>query len=324
MRLATRFVFERLVLFDQLVRAGEYPNTRTLGERLEVSRRTILRDLDFARDRLGLPLGFDRRRRGFYYTDATYRLSFTALTAADLDAFRTAELALEPFGGLPDGTDLARATGKVALGLIDPPSTVPISSRSFRFSTESHANPEQFVAIHAAIRDRRRGRMRYYSASRDAEGDRLVNPYHLVSIDGQWFLVAYCHDRAQVRMFNASRVRTWTSCDESFIVPNAFDIKTYLGRSMAMFRGRDDEVYTVRLLFSGEAVRYVRELTWHPTQRAEATPDGDWLVRFEVSHLREAERLALSWGAECLVLGPPELRARVAQTLARAASLYTS
>ena len=322
MRLATRFVLERLVLFDQLVRAGQYPNSRTLAERLEVSRRTVLRDLDFARDRLGLPLGFDRRRRGFFYTDATYRLSFTALTATDLDAFRTAELALKPFGGLPDGTDLARATGKVALGLIDPPPAIPAASRSFRFSTESRADPERFVAIQAAIRDRRRGRMRYYTASRDAAGDRLVDPYHLVSIDGQWFLVAFCHERVEILMFRADRVRTWASTDESFHLPATFDIESYLGRSLAMLRGRDDEAYAVELLFTGEAVHHVRDLTWHASQRAGATPDGGWLVRFEVSHLREAERLALSWGADCLVLGPPELRDRVAQTLARAANQY--
>lgn len=322
MRVAARFVFQRLALLDRLVRDGQYPNAQTLADRLEVSRRTILRDLDFARHRLGWPLDFDPRRRGYFFTDATFRLSFTALTAADLEAFRTAELALEPFAGLPDGADLARVRDKVAQGLLDPPPANEAASRSFRFSTESRADPERFVALHAAIRDRRRGRMRYYSASRDAEGDRDVDPYHLVSIDGRWFLVAFCHERGEVRMFNAGRVRAWATTDEAFDPPVAFNIRGYLGRSLGMLRGRDDEAYAVRLLFSGKAVRYVRELTWHPGQRSGATADGSWLVEFEVSHLREAERLALSWGADCLVLGPPELRDRVARTLARAAALY--
>ncbi len=94
MKTASRFVFERLMTLDRLIRAGEYPNARTLAERLEVARRTILRDIEIARDRLGIPLVFDAKRRGFTYSDPNYRLSFTALTEAELAALQTAQLAL--------------------------------------------------------------------------------------------------------------------------------------------------------------------------------------------------------------------------------------
>ena len=325
MKTASRFFFERLALVDRLIRAEESPNARTLADRLEVSRRTILRDIEMARDRLGIPLAFDARRRGYYYSDPTYRLSFTALTEADVAAFRTARLALEPFGGLPDGPDLEQATRKVMLGLIDqPPDRVESlgKARSFRFSVESRADPDRFRAIDGAIRRHLRVQMRYYSASSQVESDREVDPYHLVSIDGKWFLVAFCHRHAEIRMFATPRIRSWNPTDRHFDLPESFCIREYLARSIGMLRGGDDESYTVRLRFRGEAVRYVREQTWHPSQTAEATPEGDWLVQLEVSHLREVERLALSWGADCLVLDPPELRDRVAQNLARAAAQY--
>ncbi len=325
MKTATRFPFERLALMDRLIRAGEYPNARTLAERLEVSRRTVLRDIEMARDRLGMPLVFDAKRRGFTYGDPTYRLSFTALTKSELAALETARLALEPFRGLPDGPNLMRATSKVVSGLVDQP---PVAvedlgpSRSFRFSAESRIDPDRFVAIIRAINDRHRVAIRYYSASRDAEADREVDPYHLVSIDGRWFLIAFCHLRAEVLMFAPSRIRSWACDGRNFDPPRSFRVREYLARSFGMLRGGDDELYEVRLRFRGEAVRYVREQTWHPSQTCEPTADDGLELRLELSHLREVERWVLSWGADCLVLDPPELRERVARSLARAAAQY--
>ncbi len=108
----------------------------------------------------------------------------------------------------------------------------------------------------------------------------------------------------------------------TFEPPVDFRIEDYLAGSFAVLRGADGEVHRVRLRFTGEAIRYVRERKWHPSQTSEVTPEGDLLVGFEVSHLREVERLVLTWGADCIVLGPEELRDRVARTLAEAAGRY--
>ena len=325
MKVASRFFFERLIVLDRSVRAGEYPNARTLAERLEVAERTILRDIEMARDRLGMPLVFDAKRRGFTYSDPTYRLSFTALTKSELMALQTAQLALEPFRGVPDRSNLTRATNKVTLGLVDSPPGMADNlgpSRSFRFSMESQIDPDRFIAIIEAINGQQRIAIRYYSASRDTEADRDVDPYHLVSIDGRWFLIAFCHQRDEVRMFAPSRIRSWTWDGRTFDPPRLFCVENYLARSFAMLRGGGDDLYQVRLRFRGEAVRYVREQTWHPSQVAEPSTDGGLELRLELSHLREVERWVLSWGADCLVLDPPELRERVAQVLSRAAAQY--
>jgi predicted DNA-binding transcriptional regulator YafY len=44
---------------DQALRAGDWPNARTLGLRLEVNPRTIRRDITYLRDQLGAPVEFD-------------------------------------------------------------------------------------------------------------------------------------------------------------------------------------------------------------------------------------------------------------------------
>lgn len=49
------------------LKANRYPNCKKLGAMLEISTRTIQRDIDFMRDRLGLPIEYDQKRWGFFY-----------------------------------------------------------------------------------------------------------------------------------------------------------------------------------------------------------------------------------------------------------------
>jgi predicted DNA-binding transcriptional regulator YafY len=59
---------ERMALIHGELLAGKYPNSQTLAQMLEVSPKSIQRDIDFMRDRLRLPIEYDPRAWGFYYT----------------------------------------------------------------------------------------------------------------------------------------------------------------------------------------------------------------------------------------------------------------
>jgi predicted DNA-binding transcriptional regulator YafY len=69
------------------------------------------------------------------------------------------------------------------------------------------------------------------------------------------------------------------------------------------------------LRFSPLAARYIREKTWHPTQRLDNQPDGGVVLTLRVNHLLEVKRWALSWASDCEVLGPEELRRLVREEL---------
>jgi predicted DNA-binding transcriptional regulator YafY len=114
LRTSTRFPLERIAAFDRAVRAGEYPNAGTVAKRLEVSRRTLQRDIEFLRDRLGAPLIFDPRRQGYAYSDPSFRLPEVPMTEGELLALALAERVLRQYRGTPYAPDLARAFGKVA------------------------------------------------------------------------------------------------------------------------------------------------------------------------------------------------------------------
>jgi predicted DNA-binding transcriptional regulator YafY len=325
MRTATRFPLERIAALDQAIRAGQYPNAKTIGKRLDVCRRTVLRDVEFLRDRLGAPIDFDPIRNGYFYRDPTFRLPTVSMTEGELLALVLAERILRQYRGTPYGPDLARAIKKITEGLNDV-LTVDLGlladSYSFRTTAPESFDPDVFLGLTTAVRQRRRVVIRYWTASRNAETCREVDPYHLACVDGHWYLVAHCCLRGDIRMFAPSRIRSLELTETTFTPPAGFRIEEYLARSFIVLRGVEGEVHRVRLRFTGEAVKYVRERQWHPSQVLEPGSDGGVTVGFELGNLREVERWALSWSPDCEVLEPPELRESIAKALAEAVKLY--
>lgn len=327
MKMAVRFSIQRIAVFDRAVRAGKYPNARTIARELEVGHRTVQRDIEFLRDRLGAPLVFDSRRNGYYYDGADFRLPHMAMTEGEMVALLLAERVLQQYRGTPYAADLRNAFQKITEGLSEQ-ITVDLShlssSLSFRITASSELDPSLFRELDAAIRDRRRLTIRYYSAASEEEKEREVDPYHLASIDGHWYLVGHCHLRGEVRMFAPSRIRSVEATEATFESPDNFRIEDYLMGSFSVLRGGLDELHRVQLRFTGEAVKYIQDRTWHVSQRILWERDGSILLTMELSHLREIERFALSWGENCEVLAPAELRNRVAAQLGRAIDRYIS
>ena len=58
----------RMLQVHEHLQTRDRTNCRILADALEVSKRTILRDIDFMRDQLGLPIEYDHATHGFYYS----------------------------------------------------------------------------------------------------------------------------------------------------------------------------------------------------------------------------------------------------------------
>ena len=64
-----------MLRIHQAIQSGKHPNAVSLALELEVSTKSIHRDLEFMRDRLELPLEFSAARNGYHYTRGSQRLS---------------------------------------------------------------------------------------------------------------------------------------------------------------------------------------------------------------------------------------------------------
>jgi predicted DNA-binding transcriptional regulator YafY len=101
----SRFPIERMQRLHELLSANRFPNCRKMAVEFEVSTKTIQRDLNFMRDRLRLPLEYDRIRYGFRYTRPVDHppITFSALKKRAAEAGNTKKFASRPL--LPDGVE---------------------------------------------------------------------------------------------------------------------------------------------------------------------------------------------------------------------------
>ena len=73
----------------------------------------------------------------------------------------------------------------------------------------------------------------------------------------------------------------------------------------------DDKLQTAVLRFTAESARWVANEFWHNQQKGDFDEQGRYLLSFPFSDEREFLMDILKHGADCEVLGPPELRSKV-------------
>ncbi len=320
----SRSLIPRLLGIHHEVKAKRFPNVPSLAESLDFCEKTIRRDIAYLKKTLGAPLAYDSNRRGFYYTRADYQFPAIAVSEGELLGVFLGSQLLRQYHGTKLGEHLARLCTRLAEFL---PSTVAIDLNDLPHSYA--ARPAAAEPIDAAImqtlldcvRDCVSLEMLYYTASRDLTQRRRIDPYGLYFVDGECYLVAYCHLREDTRTFHPARIRELARTQETFTRPADFDLTSYLDDGFRHMRGTGP-TQTVTLRFSPAIARFVQNRTWHPSQKTEPQPDGSLLIRFRINHTLEVKRLALSFGPNCEVLEPPDLRAEVESEIRAMLAVY--
>ncbi len=90
---------ERMMRMHERLKAGRYPNCRKLADELEVSSKTVQRDIDFMRYRLGLPIEYDQLHFGFYYTEPVASFPNVEISEGELVALYVGQKALAQYKG---------------------------------------------------------------------------------------------------------------------------------------------------------------------------------------------------------------------------------
>ena len=145
----------------------------------------------------------------------------------------------------------------------------------------------------------------YYTMSRKKETRRKVAPYKIWFFDGTFYLIGNCGLRDDVRIFALDRIKTIQTTDEAFEMPEDFNVDDFMKSSFGVFHG---EPVRVRIWFAAGIAEYIREKTWHESQRIKTQKDGSIIFEAEVAGTKEIEFWVLKWGAKAKVLAPESLR----------------
>ena len=171
--------------------------------------------------------------------------------------------------------------------------------------------PPEADLLQAAIGNRRRLEVTYYSAWRDELTQRCLDPITVHLTDGNWYLEAFDHQSSEVRKFRLDRIESITENGETFEHHEAPDELTSFTSGVDARR--------VRLHLPARA-RWVTE-TYPVTDRVDH-PDGSFEVGFDVVGTTWLERLLIRVGPDARVLEPADLTELGPQAAERLLDLY--
>jgi predicted DNA-binding transcriptional regulator YafY len=314
-----------MLRLHELLMANAYPNCRKAADDLEVSAKTVQRDLDFMRDRFGLPLAYDPLRFGFYYTEPVTAFPTVEVSEGEVISLFVAQKALEQYRGTSFEKPLRSAFSKISQGLRDRIEFQWVdleSAISFRGIGSTVADLELFETVSRAVLRSHRLVFQYKKLSGSKYEQRRVEPYHLGCIENQWYLFGLDLARQQIRTFALPRMRRVLDTRSGFLRPADFSITKYLSASFGVFASKSQ--HRVRIRFDAFAARLVAERKWHGTQKIKRLGQGAIELSMTLGGIEEVERWVLSWGEHATVLEPKALVSRIRKLAAVLGTRYGS
>jgi predicted DNA-binding transcriptional regulator YafY len=296
-----------------------------LADEFETSIRTIHRDIDQL-SAAGIPVYAERGRSGGFQLLDGFRTRLTGLTPAEAEALFLVGLP-GPAADLGLGEPMADAQLKLLAAL-------PAEGRAgaARVAGRFHLDPvgwfksaeaaDVLPALAEAVWTAQRVRVRYESWTGPVERD--LEPLGLTLKAGSWYLVAQVGGKP--RTYRVSAIQTLDLTQETFARPADFDLAAYWSGwardfEARLFRGQ------ARLRLSPKGLRRLALLTPAVAEagaRSAGPPDTDgWMaVEIPIESIDHAAGEILKLGAEAEVIGPPELRRKLAETAAKLGAIY--
>jgi len=294
---------------------GKLPG-RALARRLEVSERTVHRDME-ALSAAGVPVFALRGSQGGWQLDEDWRTRVPGLEEAELRALLMSQPRVIGDGRLAAAAERALEKLMASLPVSLRERAVSIRQRLHVDTTGWRGTAENLLALpvvqDAVSRDRKLA-IRYRQVDRD-EVERIIDPLGLVAKGTTWYLVA--HTPGGFRTYRVSRIQEATLLDAPSERPADFDLAAYWRSSTEQFRERRPR-YDATLRIEARAAS--RVITWcsaSPVQPADgADPEGWTTLRVQFDDEEHACFVVLGLGPSADVIDPPGLRERVAAAVA--------
>jgi predicted DNA-binding transcriptional regulator YafY len=304
---------DRLISLVLLLQTRGTATAAALAEELEVSRRTILRDIE-ALSMAGVPVISEGGHGGGIALDEGYRTSLTGLKDAEIRSlFVAGNAALLRDIGLGDAAESTLLKLTAALPAAHQSAVEHIRRRVYidpLWWWHESAPLPFWDALQTAVYEDRRIRVTYENREKEFV-ERVLEPYSLVAKSSTWYLVA--KREGEMRTYRVSRLHKVMVLDERFARDSTYDLATYWQGHLAAFAAGID-TYEFTLKIDPAMLNFVRWLTPGRSEvLAEDTASGWLTIRLNVDAPELADMLVFGLGAQCEVIEPEALRGRVRQ-----------
>ncbi len=307
---ARRMRSQRLVSCMLLLQGKHRLTARELAAALEVSMRTVYRDVA-ALSEAGVPIHMERGPWGGIVLADDYRRALAQFTNDELQALFAGAAAgpMSDIGIVSPGRALQKLAG-----------ALPAAQRRAAESNRDRllldhnkwgraVQPREILAkLRAAVAAQCRVRMEY----RDRSGtttSRSIDPLGLVAKAGIWYLVALEGDKGY-RTFRAERIAGVLESNERFERPAGFNLETHWNDSVASVESKSNATYPVLLRVRLDMLAVLTSF-WEFTTIAEEAEFSTLRVAFPNRDVALAQILAMGDGLH--VLEPDDLPAAIVE-----------
>lgn len=304
-----KFRTHRIIQIDKWIRSGSYPSVQQMVMEYGVSKRTILRDIEFLRDRYDAPVEADRMRKGYYYTDPTFMIQNVLMTEGDLFTISTVMPLMEQYKNTPLETSFRNIMAKIAEML---PNQVSVDSSFLNSDISFISDPlpeieeDVFNSVFKSVKIKKVLKFNYRSVSSQEYKLRTFDSYHVLCQKGNWYVLGYDHDVKETRIYALSRMKDIEITGESFTIPKDFDLSKHVDLSFGIWNNTVPPV-EYELLFSSSMANYILEREWHAGQKMKQNKDGSVLLKFKSNQKEQIFSWVLGFGSAVTVLNPPEM-----------------
>jgi len=241
-----------------------------------------------------------------------------ALTDSDVALLGRATARVAALKDTPLGDAASSARRKLAF---DVPLPMAAVERLLAVPLEGEASKALEVLQHA-VAEHTAVTCSYYAIGRDAETERVIEPYGLFFHWGHWYCVARCRLREAMRVFRVDRMRAAKALpgpDARFEVPAGFSVREYVRRAPWELSELPPEEVVVRFNFP-ESRWVLAQGVGDPVEPL--LDDGGAVIAFSVRERGSFLRWLLTFRSGIEVRKPAEYGRQLAALRSRVASLY--
>ncbi|HEX5783872.1 MAG TPA: WYL domain-containing protein [Burkholderiaceae bacterium] len=317
---------DRLYRYKSLLTSRHAVPTAELMDRLGISIATLKRDMAQLRERLNLPVVYDRALGGYRLAPDHGRKELPGLwlTPDELVALATLQHVLSGFapGVLADKLGPLKSRLAHLLHDVDVDSARLAERIRLVQAGQRRLPPAAFEAAATATLGRLKLRVTHHNRETDQTLERVLSPQQLVHSRDNWYLDAWCHLRDDFRSFAVDAMtHARVLPDEPALDMDPATLQQATQASYGIFSGAPQAVAVLH--FSAARARWVSGEVWHPEQTSTWLADGRYQLSVPYSDDRELLGDILRHGPHCVVASPPALRDKARAALAQALAAYT-
>jgi predicted DNA-binding transcriptional regulator YafY len=292
--------------------------------KLEISLATFKRDLAKLRDRLNIPVVYERDLDGYRIdnTDTRQELPGLWFSQDEILALLTIQNMLEQLEPGLLGPKLKPLQQRLDDMLTGQGLSAETLSQRVRLvhAGKRRLKLKSFELVAKATLERKQIKIHHFNRQSGKTVERTISPQQLVHYRDNWYVDAWCHLRKEVRSFSVDAI---TECEQLAVDAKELDSEQ-LRASMKSGYGIFGGVVKswAKLKFTSERTRWVQNEEWHPDQLGATQNDGSYILELPYSDERELIGDLLKYGSSVEVLSPLDLRTKVKDEIQKAIRVY--